>query len=272
MGRSIRAALGLLLLATATTAACAGDGNAGADVRPFRARVVEEARRDRTVSAVTLAHDGRRTATVIAGDGEPPTGVATYPGERFWTDTCRRFTEEGFAQIAGRTARHYKCTRDVRMDVWLDTETDLVLRRQMRNNVVAVEDLEYDPAPATAPRQPLAPGERPPQLTLPLLGGGSVTVPPADGKAEVVLVVTTWCADPCFDAIDDLAARAHELAADRHVLVVATGERAEAVAAALADRPTSLPVAVDAKGRVATTWGVARYPTTVDFDGLGAVG
>ena len=116
-------------------------------------------------------------------------------------------------------------------------------------------------APALARRMPGAGDVAPPFGLLDLEGR---QVSPASFKGRLVILHfwATWC-PVCRDEMPVLEEAARARAADLVVLGVNLGEKREKVAAYVRDAAITFPILLDARGKVASAYGVLALPITI---------
>jgi cytochrome c biogenesis protein CcmG, thiol:disulfide interchange protein DsbE len=97
-----------------------------------------------------------------------------------------------------------------------------------------------------------------------LAGGGSFALADTAGRKVVILnFFTTWCT-PCRSEMPELNRYAKSLAGKKAVLVgIDVSETEQTLAAFLTTIKVSYPIGRDADGKVAESYGVTSYPTTV---------
>ncbi|NRA07694.1 MAG: TlpA family protein disulfide reductase [Myxococcales bacterium] len=82
------------------------------------------------------------------------------------------------------------------------------------------------------------------------MDGESVRLAPEEGESVVVHFWATWCRS-CVKELGVLDAEAQRCAEDPvRVLAVNVGDEADEIRAFLADRPISIPILRDAKGKI----------------------
>ncbi len=93
-------------------------------------------------------------------------------------------------------------------------------------------------------------GAGPGTLVLRNMDGESVRLAPEEGESVVVHFWATWCRS-CVKELGVLDAEAQRCAEDPvRVLAVNVGDEADEIRAFLADRPISIPILRDAKGKI----------------------
>jgi peroxiredoxin len=109
------------------------------------------------------------------------------------------------------------------------------------------------------------------KFKLPMLGGGAFTLADSLGKVIVLDFWATWCG-PCVKSLPGLIEQMSGFPDDKVVfLAVNQAESEEQVQQFLDARELMMPVAFDADGKVARTYGVDGIPHTVVIDRDGKV-
>jgi len=109
------------------------------------------------------------------------------------------------------------------------------------------------------------------QVAIADLGGHAVTLPAAlAGHPALVNLWAPWC-ERCKTELPDLDRLSHQLDGCGQIVGVAVGEDAAHTAAFVRDRRLSYPQYVDESFRLADALGQSRVPTTLVFDGDGAI-
>jgi peroxiredoxin len=116
-------------------------------------------------------------------------------------------------------------------------------------------------APVLARRTP-ATGDEAPPFSLPDLEGRQVSPGSFKGRLVILHFWATWC-PVCRDEMPILEEAARARAADLVVLGVNLGEKRETVAAYVRDAAITFPILLDARGRVASAYGVLALPITI---------
>ncbi len=103
----------------------------------------------------------------------------------------------------------------------------------------------------------------PKDFTLPRAGGGTVRLGAFLGKSPVLLVfMATWCPH-CGAAVPEINRVQARLAGRLRVLAIDYMERPEKVNAFIGAKMVAYPVALDADGAVARSYGIVGVPTFV---------
>ena len=123
---------------------------------------------------------------------------------------------------------------------------------------------------ASAPASPAAVADWR-QVAIARLDGQAVTLPRAlAGRPSLVNLWAPWC-ERCKAELPDLERLSHQLDGCALVVGVAIGEDASHTAAFVHDHRLSYPQYVDENFRLADALGQSRLPTTLIFDGNGAI-
>ncbi len=110
---------------------------------------------------------------------------------------------------------------------------------------------------------PGADARTPSDFTLQRAGGGTVTLSALLGKAPVLLVfMATWC-QHCGAAVPEINRTQARMAGRLRVLAIDYMERQEKVNAFIGAKNVAYPVALDADGTVARSYGIVGVPTFV---------
>lgn len=114
-------------------------------------------------------------------------------------------------------------------------------------------------------------GRRAPEIALPSIEGGQLSLSALLGKPVVVNFFATWCV-PCRKELPAFQEKAGQYA-DRGLsfLLVDMQEDPDDVATFLGDLGVTLPAVVDASGEVVKTYRVRALPTTFFVDRAGVV-
>ena len=124
-------------------------------------------------------------------------------------------------------------------------------------------------APALARRGPGV-GDPAPPFGLPDLEGRQVSPASFRGRLVILHFWATWC-PVCRDEMPVLEEAARGRAADLVVLGVNLGEKRVKVAAYVRDAAITFPILLDARGRVASAYGVVALPITIIVDRDGRI-
>jgi peroxiredoxin len=182
----------------------------------------------------------------------------------------------------------------VRTELWLDSETHLILRQATPYGVMEVRAIDYAPvfadgtflftppagardanAAAADPytQTSLRKSEIAPLWSGPLLDGSPFRLSDAQGKPLLILLWAAWCprGDPACDVLrqyDEISQRYAGRAGFVSVDIGGQREEARKIVDALGFR---FPVVVDEDRQVERTWGVKSIPTWVLLDRDGRV-
>ena len=113
-------------------------------------------------------------------------------------------------------------------------------------------------------------GQRAPDFTLQLPGGGSVTLSTLRGRPVVLNFFATWCG-PCQEEMPELQAIFEEYRGRAYVLGVSSGETADVVNDFLARTDYTYPMAYDPSGVVSDAYDVQYIPQTWVLDAEGVI-
>lgn len=127
---------------------------------------------------------------------------------------------------------------------------------------------EKSPAAPPAADVGVTVGKAAPALSLPDLGGQTVSLPVA-GKITVLNFWATWC-PPCREEMPELDRFAKTAGADLAFYAINLQEPADKAAAFMRQNGYSMPVLLD-ESKAARTWLINSIPTTVVIDKKGIV-
>ncbi len=108
-------------------------------------------------------------------------------------------------------------------------------------------------------------GEPAPPFTLPDLEGRPVSLASFRGRVVILHFWATWC-PVCRDEMPILEEAARARAAGLAVLGINLGEKKDRVAAYVRKQGIAFPVLLDARGKVASAYGVLSLPITLIID------
>ncbi|QTD46935.1 TlpA family protein disulfide reductase [Ottowia testudinis] len=100
------------------------------------------------------------------------------------------------------------------------------------------------------------------------LGGRAWDVTELKGKVVVLNFWATWC-PPCVEEMPALQALHDTVDDDVQVISVSVKDSAPAVRRFVKSHQVTFPVLLDARGELASRWGVKSVPTTVLIDKQG---
>lgn len=240
-----------------------------------------------------------------------PLGLLRWGGTEaealsLWRRRCADAEVAGDEEVAGRRARHLRCTGDAgSIGLWVDTDTGLMLRVVSEERTpqpprpapgpigfspgtrFEITSLVYDPefaegtfvfVPPTGAREAapteeaepppvdLAVGRVAPTWSGPLLDGGTLEIASLRGKPTVVYLWAEWCV-PCIGAPLE-AFDASFRARSREIAFVSLAWEAEADATRAVVVPAGyrFPVVLDPDGAIGRRWGLRGIPTLVFLD------
>jgi AhpC/TSA family len=142
--------------------------------------------------------------------------------------------------------------------------------------VGAAASLASIPALAQAPpRRHALIGQAAPSTSLPLLGGGRMTLPPANGGTTIVNFFGVWCSDSLAD-VDDVNRVHRQLARSRDLAIVSIHVRGlygayADLAAFFAAKRYQFPVALDPDSVAYRAWQLRWTPSYVIVDRAGVI-
>ena len=122
------------------------------------------------------------------------------------------------------------------------------------------------PAPVSIGRNV---GQRAPDFTLDVLGGGSVQLSDLRGKPVFLNIFATWC-PPCVEEMPYIQEASNQYGDRVHFLGISTGQSAGDIDSFIRRNGFSYPIACDPRGSIDADYHIQYIPLTLllDADGM----
>lgn len=234
------------------------------------------------------AGENSYSSSMVSADANPVRELLPEADSAYSTAACRVVGRE---RLAGREAVRRRCSG---YDVWVDSSTGLLLRKQAPRYELRVRSIDYRPAfpagtfkfvvpPGARSSEDLAndpysktrlvPGGRAPNWSATTLGGKAFSIEGLRGKPALLLLFSDWCpaGDPACDVFPAL--RQASKAAKGEVAIVwidLQGSPDQARKIVRGNRLT-FPVIVDAQGASLKAWNFQGFPYWLLLDSRGRV-
>lgn len=214
---------------------------------------------------------------------------------RFDVYVRRECTRRGIDPIAGRRARHLRClTPRGEQELWLDSDTGLLLRADSATVTFEVRSIDYSPVfpPDTFSFIPppgagsleeveadpyanvdLRPGQTAPSWTEPLLGGGSLRLEDLRGRPTLIMFFGDWCppGDAACEVLPQFQTAFEQWSSRAHLVWVDIFGSTEEATRIVEVGDYTFPVVFDETGDIAKSWGVDSLPLYVLLNHEGEV-
>lgn len=246
------------------------------------------------------------------GAGFSPLGLLSWDshgGIGFWRDRCGESASRvlGNDEAVGRPAKHVRCTD---LELWIDTETGLILRIKslespaaaprpvpgpiglLPGTTVEITEIEYNPSfppgafeflpppgatesqgepePDTPVSDRLKVGETAARWSGELLTGGSFDTQSLRGRPAVIFFWAPWCF-PCIDDPFTQFQAAYRKHSSALGLVSVSFDKREPTQEIVNKNLVEFPVVLDEKGTNLRRWGLRGIPALVLLDDRGRV-